>query len=587
MSDPVAATVIIPTVGRVEQLALCLDSLAACDPRAAEILVTVQGDPEPTTGLVERFAHIGARVVACAGTGLGRNMNFGLRHARHEAVLTTDDDCTVTTDWVGRGWAHLAARPDAIITGRVLATGNPAAVPSTITDPEPRDYTGQVRIGALYRGNMAVRRSLLLDAGGFDERIVPSAEDNDLCYRWLRAGRPLRYEPDMVVWHHDWRSREQLRRVYAGYGLGQGAFYAKHLRAGDVAIARFVARDVVACLRLVGRTLRRGRRPSSDVRLEAFRQVPGGLVTAWPRFGSTEHKDAVLRRPFWLRDALKRHLPPTWRRRARHLSRLRWISKARLLRAHQIRWRDHPFLALGYLLLDPEVESFTYELANREELLDFAADTLNHDRAAIARYAAETEHDIELLRPPRRLWVSKRRLPLGNRLLWYVMARATKPALVVETGIHDGLGSLTLLRALERNAQEGSAGRLISFDVFADVGWLVDERLRGRWQCVHGSTLSALEPSLRGLRVDMSVHDASDDEANQRAEFESVLRHRGDRLLIVNGAGANSNVLSEICAREGVRERRFLGRSTAHIHPGGPIAVAVFPATCGTRSSDA
>jgi len=76
MSDPVAATVIIPTVGRVEQLALCLDSLAACDPRAAEILVTVQGDPEPTTGLVERFAHIGARVVACAGTGLAAEQWF-------------------------------------------------------------------------------------------------------------------------------------------------------------------------------------------------------------------------------------------------------------------------------------------------------------------------------------------------------------------------------------------------------------------------------------------------------------------------------------------------------------------------------
>jgi GT2 family glycosyltransferase/SAM-dependent methyltransferase len=293
MSDPVAATVIIPTVGRVEQLALCLDSLAACDPRAAEILVTVQGDPEPTTRLVERFAHIGARVVACAGTGLGRNMNFGLRHARHEAVLTTDDDCTVATDWVGRGWAHLAARPDAIITGRVLATGNPAAVPSTITDPEPRDYTGQVRIGALYRGNMAVRRSLLLDAGGFDERIVPSAEDNDLCYRWLRARRPLRYMPDMVVWHHDWRDHEQLRRLYGRYGLGQGTFYAKHLRSGDAAIVGFMLRDLAGGLRLALRTLAHGRHLSSEIRLESLRQLPVGLVKAWPQFAATAEAAAA------------------------------------------------------------------------------------------------------------------------------------------------------------------------------------------------------------------------------------------------------------------------------------------------------
>lgn len=585
MIDVLPVSVIIPTVGRVEQLSRCLSSLAACSPRAAEILVVVQGDPRPTAALVERFASDGAHTVACAGTGLPRGTNVGLRAARHDVVLITDDDCTVAPDWIARGYAHLEARPGAIITGRVLPVGDPGAVPSTITDPVPRDYTGAVHIGKLFHGNMAARRSLLLSIGGFDERIVPSAEDNDLCYRWLRAGRPLCYEPDMVVSHHDWRTREQLLQVYAGYGRGQGAFYAKHLRAGDLAMIGFLARDGLAGLRLVARTLARGHRPSSDVRLGSFLQLPLGFLAAWPQFAARRSRSDRRRAPsFWLRDALKRSLPPVWRRRARRLSRLRWITKARLLRTHGVRVRDRPLLALRYLLLDPEVESFTYDLANREELLDFAAATLAHDRAAIARYAAETEQDPELRHPRRRRWDSKRRLPLANRLLWYVVARAEKPELVVETGVHDGLGSLVLLRALERNAEEGRPGRLLSFDVFADTGWLVPDGQRGRWQRVHGSTLTDLEPVLHGLRVDMSVHDTPADEAIQRAELETVLRHRGDRLVVVNSGGARLGVLAELCEREGVHERRFAGRSRDHVHPGNLVAMAVFAAPHGRRA---
>jgi hypothetical protein len=285
-----------------------------------------------------------------------------------------------------------------------------------------------------------------------------------------------------------------------------------------------------------------------------------------------------------LRDALKRSLPMTWRRRARRLNRIRWITKGRLLRAHGVPWRDRPLLALRYVLLDPEVESFTYELSNREQLLDFAAAALDHDRVAIARYASETERDPELTHPPWRPWYAKRRPPLANRLLSYVVARAEKPELVVETGIHDGLASLVLLRALERNAEDGRPGRLLSFDLFADTGWLVHERLRGRWQRVQGSTLTDLAPVLRGLRVDMSVHDASADDGILRAEFDAVLRHRGDRLVVVDSIGPRVGVLSELCAREGVHEWRFAGRSRDHIHPGSLIAVAVFE---GTRGIDA
>jgi len=127
----------------------------------------------------------------------------------------------------------------------VLAGGNRNAVPSVREDPEPREFTRTLSWAALYTGNMAIARQDLLDFRGFDERFPGAgAEDNDLCYRWLRAGRALRYEPDLVVTHCDWRTPEQLLEVRTEYGRAIGMFYAKHLRAGDLRVLTFLIGDL-------------------------------------------------------------------------------------------------------------------------------------------------------------------------------------------------------------------------------------------------------------------------------------------------------------------------------------------------------
>jgi hypothetical protein len=296
-------------------------------------------------------------------------------------------------------------------------------------------------------------------------------------------------------------------------------------------------------------------------------------------------KQGVIPRRFWVRDALKRGLPPAWLRRVRRLSRLRWISKARLLRTHGVRVRDHPLLAVKFVLLDPELESFTYELANREELLDFVADALGQDRAAIRRYADEADEDPELRCTRSWRWSRKRRLPLANRLAWYLAARVIKPEVVVETGIHDGLGSLVLLRALERNAQEGFEGRLVSFDIFEDTGSLVDDRLRGRWQRVHAMTTTHLEPALTGLQVGMSVHDATADPMLQTDEFEAVLAHRAGQLVIVNAYGAKQGALEHVSRKNGGQHQQLVTRAKNHIHPGDVVALATFPPAAGVATA--
>jgi GT2 family glycosyltransferase len=230
----VPASVLVPTIGRPDLLERCLRSVLACDPRADDVVVVDQSGARDVAALLEALDDATVRRVPCNGRGTARAMNVGLAAARHDTVLVTHDDCTVEPDWVGRGSALAAAHPGAILTGRVLPPEGSAYVPSTKTDPRPRDYTGTVTSGVLYPANMVASRRGLVEIGGFDERPgLLVAEDNDLCYRWLVAGRPFRYEPELVVWHHDWRTPDQLVRTHVAYARAQGAFYAKHLRAGD------------------------------------------------------------------------------------------------------------------------------------------------------------------------------------------------------------------------------------------------------------------------------------------------------------------------------------------------------------------
>jgi GT2 family glycosyltransferase len=280
----VPVSLVVPTVGRMRLLVQLLESVAACDPLPAETLLVDQSGGSSLEGLPERFPNLHLQVVASNGRHPGLARNEGWNLAAHDTVLGTDDDCIVAPDWVGKAWQHMRERPDGLVTGRVLPKGDAVGVPSVKEDPRPRDYTGRISCGVLFPNNLALNRKVALAVGGFDPRVRPNASDNDLCYRWLRAGHSLRYEPDMVVWHDDWRTPEQLERLYVDYAIGQGRFYAKHLRAGDMRMLRFIASDLYQAARGWAVGVTQGRPRWSDWRRGIRRGLPAGMIAGWREF---------------------------------------------------------------------------------------------------------------------------------------------------------------------------------------------------------------------------------------------------------------------------------------------------------------
>lgn len=117
----------------------------------------------------------------------------------------------------------------------------------------------------------------------------------------------------------------------------------------------------------------------------------------------------------------------------------------------------------------------------------------------------------------------------------FVMVRALRPELFLETGVANGKSSLMILEAMDRNKN----GRLVSVDAAtidstgidrhkaagADIGWLVPRRLRQRWDLRIGFS-SAVLPALTKYdkKIDIFMHDSLSNYENMTFEYGQALR---------------------------------------------------------------
>ena len=120
------------------------------------------------------------------------------------------------------------------------------------------------------------------------------------------------------------------------------------------------------------------------------------------------------------------------------------------------------------------------------------------------------------------------------------------------------LGSLVMLRALERNAEEGSPGGLVSVDVDPTAGALADPGDPG-WEFICGAGSRVLARVLEGRPVGFILSDSVPDSQETAGEFAAALRSP-DLPVILMQNGAWNNVTRDLAASTGsafaeIRER--------------------------------
>ncbi len=131
-------------------------------------------------------------------------------------------------------------------------------------------------------------------------------------------------------------------------------------------------------------------------------------------------------------------------------------------------------------------------------------------------------------------------------LLLYVACRAERPVTVLETGVADGVSSLVILRALDANG----SGVLHSVDVRSDVGSLVAQTERARWQLhtLRGMRQTALRMIFSEVpRGQIFLHDSNHSYSWQRAEFRAAKKWLQPGGLLLSDDVEASAAFGEWC----------------------------------------
>jgi GT2 family glycosyltransferase len=208
------ASIVICTYGRPGALKNLLSELGRQGCSDFEIVVIFQGGKEDLEKVKDSTRIIyPVRYFHEARRNLPHARNIGIRESSGEIVIFLDDDTRPDSALVEAHVANYVDLAVGIVGGRVLGEIYKEDIP---------DYKiGKVRsLDGLHHGgfhknvrrddvmhvrgvNMSVRKELVKDIGGFDERFEGTAEyeDMDFCLRALRKGYKIIFDPTAVVEH--------------------------------------------------------------------------------------------------------------------------------------------------------------------------------------------------------------------------------------------------------------------------------------------------------------------------------------------------------------------------------------------------
>lgn len=221
-------SIIIRTKNEQKWLASCLESLCQQTVRELEVIGVDSGSTDQT---IQIFKSFGERLdVKIYSIDQDRftypfACNFGAQKASGDVIgYLSGHSVPIKATYLESGLKHLEdlsvagiygpvlPLSDASITERIFYGVVSRANMSTAT-ARPRVVV-KPKMGILGNTNSLIRKSLWLKHN-FNEILVKGAEDVEWAYYWLRKGKKIIFEPDMVVRHSHGVSFSKFVKQYS------------------------------------------------------------------------------------------------------------------------------------------------------------------------------------------------------------------------------------------------------------------------------------------------------------------------------------------------------------------------------------
>jgi glucosyl-dolichyl phosphate glucuronosyltransferase len=195
-----------------------------------ELLIVDNGSTDHTGSVVREFANAPWTLRYFVEHRLGKTiaLNSGLRIAKGEIFLFTDDDVRPCREWISGMCAPLlSGRADAVVGGIAIAPHllRPWMKPQHRSWLASTEEISPESPNCMVGANMGFSRKVLEKVPGFDERLGPGAigygDDTFFGCQLREAGYVIVSAFDIIVEHHFDPSRltaEHFRRMARGMG---------------------------------------------------------------------------------------------------------------------------------------------------------------------------------------------------------------------------------------------------------------------------------------------------------------------------------------------------------------------------------
>ncbi len=222
-----SVSLVIPGRNASDTIEHCLEAVVGFLGRdgLAEIIFVDDGSTDDTAKIVERFP---VRYIRGEGRGPGSARNIGWRAAKHGIVWFIDSDCVAEPGALEHLLPHLEDAKVGAVSG---SYGNmrPDSLLACLIHEEiiERHLGSPKRVSFLATFNVAYRRSVLEQVGGFDERFL-KGQDAELSWRVLEAGYELAFEIESRVKHFHAAQWRQYLRTQRQQGYWRVFLYLAH-----------------------------------------------------------------------------------------------------------------------------------------------------------------------------------------------------------------------------------------------------------------------------------------------------------------------------------------------------------------------
>ncbi len=221
-------SVVVCAYNEEDTIVECLASLERSDYPDLEVIVCDDGSTDATLELTGRFPFA---VLPLPHGGLSRARNAGAEAATGDIVAYLDADAMCHPQWP---WYLALAFDDknvSAVGGPNLAVPNAGLVERAVAlaPGSPTEVlTGDDQAEHIVGANMAFRRDVLHDIGGFNPMYTSAGDDVDVCWKLLDRELTIGFSPAAQVFHHRRATISGYLKQQRGYGRAESLLAGAH-----------------------------------------------------------------------------------------------------------------------------------------------------------------------------------------------------------------------------------------------------------------------------------------------------------------------------------------------------------------------